>query len=244
MFWFLRLLLAHLLADFPLQTNTIFRLKKRSFWGVFLHVSIFFILSIIFSVPYLKYIYSWIYLLLLSIFHIYIDWTRVKVSNKFKEQDNLLYFLFDQLEHLLSLMAIFLLPGSKEVIYWENPYLGKYWKNFYNSNYLILISIGFIIVVFAGTIINYYVRKHFNSSESFTNNGIPIKEKYLEALFKGVIFILFWLNINISIPIFVFFIKILCDLYYLKLTKKIFLINNTIDIFLLMTVLIFLKTIL
>lgn len=53
MFIFDRLLLAHLLADFPFQTNWIYAQKLKSIWGVILHCGIVTLFNIIFLFPYL-----------------------------------------------------------------------------------------------------------------------------------------------------------------------------------------------
>ncbi|PKP54950.1 DUF3307 domain-containing protein, partial [Candidatus Atribacteria bacterium HGW-Atribacteria-1] len=37
---FCRLLLAHIIADFPLQTNQIFKVKTNTEWGVLIHTLI------------------------------------------------------------------------------------------------------------------------------------------------------------------------------------------------------------
>ncbi len=45
LFW--RLLLAHVIADFPLQTDAVFAIKKEKRWGVFLHGTIFGLVAIL-----------------------------------------------------------------------------------------------------------------------------------------------------------------------------------------------------
>ncbi|MGB9857974.1 MAG: DUF3307 domain-containing protein [Dictyoglomaceae bacterium] len=243
MFWFLRLWFAHLLADFPFQTNLVFKLKKKSFWGVFLHATIFLFFALFLSIPYLNYLSAWIFIFSVWIFHIYLDWTRVKVSNLSQKQDNVWYFLLDQLEHLLSLSVVFFLPISKYPLFWKRPNLGDLWLRFYNSDYYILLAIGYIIVVFTGTILTFYVRKGLNSSGNFVINGIPTNEKYLEGLFKTILFLLFWFEIKYFylISLVIILVKTLLDRYFIKIPLRISLVNTVVDIFLLFLIIFLLK---
>ncbi|MCS7202162.1 MAG: DUF3307 domain-containing protein [Dictyoglomus sp.] len=246
MFWFLRLWLAHLLADFPFQTNFIFKLKKKSFLGVVLHGSIFLICALFLSMPYLKYFSSILYILCVWIFHIYIDWRKVKTSNLSKTQDNIWYFLLDQLIHFISLTFVFLFPYSKYPIFWERPYLGNLWLRFYNSDYYVLLAIGYIIVVFTGTILTFYVRKNIDSKEEFTTNGIPSLEKYIGGIFKSILFFILWFEIRnyysfISLTIL---IKFLIEKYLIKISSKLFIIDTLVDISLIIFVISMLKLIL
>jgi len=246
MFWFLRLWLAHLIADFPLQTNLIFRLKKKSIFGVFIHGTVFLILALFLSIPYLKYFISWIYIILVWLFHIWIDWEKIKVSNTSKERDNVWYFVLDQILHLISLIFVFFIPISRYPQLWENPNLGKIWIRFYNSDYFILLSIGYILVVFAGTVFTFYVRKSFSGKEEFIKLGIPTKEKYSEGFFKSILFLIFWFNIKnlYIILLIILFIKFLSDKYILKLSYKSYFLNTMVDIVILTIVISLLKLLL
>ncbi|MCX7941693.1 MAG: DUF3307 domain-containing protein [Dictyoglomaceae bacterium] len=246
MFWFLRLWLAHLLADFPFQTNLIFKLKKRSFFGVVLHGSIFLICALFLSVPYLKYFSSILYILFVWIFHIYVDWEKVKTSNLSKKQDNVWYFLLDQLIHFLSLTLVFFFPYNKYPIFWEKPYLGRLWLRFYNSDYYVLLAIGYIIVVFAGTILTFYVRKSLNSKEDFILNGIPPFEKYIGGIFKSILFFLLWFEIKYYYFFFslLILIKFLIDKYLTKISLNLSLINTFVDVSLIIFIISMLKLIL
>jgi len=106
MYYFWRLYLSHLLADFPFQTDNIFRLKVRYKWGVVVHGSIAGILSLLFSIPYIKAqpILS-VYLILLWIFHTLIDKGKLAI-NPCIGKLNPLFFLVDQGLHLLSVYLV------------------------------------------------------------------------------------------------------------------------------------------
>ncbi len=110
---FFRLLLAHLLADFTLQTDFIAKWKKDNFFGVIAHSLIFFILSLIFTfseinkvwISYPLKISGWICLFLLFLLHILEDEYRSYNVRHYKVNDNLLFFLWDQVIHIVFLFA-------------------------------------------------------------------------------------------------------------------------------------------
>lgn len=98
---FATLLLGHLIADFPLQSNFVFRLKTRSFAGLLLHVGIhIFILCLVLVEPW-RY---WPVLLFLGVSHFLIDWVKVRWQS-FPEWPA---FLLDQGAHLAVLTIIVL----------------------------------------------------------------------------------------------------------------------------------------
>ena len=107
---FLALLLAHLLADFPLQTNRIFRLKISGNRGLFVHVLIHIMMAAILLQHPDQY---WDLLLALGLAHFVTDWVKVR----FPGNPQWPGFVLDQLAHLV---AIFLLslwrPGVMAVL--------------------------------------------------------------------------------------------------------------------------------
>lgn len=97
------LILAHLLADFPLQTQTFFELKKRSIWGVMLHSGMC-VLLVIILVPSL--FLAPLALLLFFASHTLFDWLKIKITNKFPSKDNILFFLLDQVFHIFIILIV------------------------------------------------------------------------------------------------------------------------------------------
>lgn len=97
LFW--RLVLAHFAADFALQTDDVFRVKKRFPWGVLLHGAIFALTSVLATIPYLRFLPLWGGLVFLWLFHVAVDKTKLVLSTS-AHRDHLGYFLLDQLLHL------------------------------------------------------------------------------------------------------------------------------------------------
>lgn len=96
---FYQLLLAHLIADFPLQFNELFKLKVKSKWGVLLHSAIVGVVAILFLLPYVFCIWMWVAIIILIASHFLIDYARVILARK-TNLDNLWMFLLDQFCHI------------------------------------------------------------------------------------------------------------------------------------------------
>jgi Protein of unknown function (DUF3307) len=93
------LFLAHLLADFPLQTNRIAALKQTSIRGLALHIAIYVAATWLLLGMKLDF---WPLVFSLGLVHFVIDWYKVKVSGSNGVQS----FLFDQLAHILSILVL------------------------------------------------------------------------------------------------------------------------------------------
>ncbi len=93
------LLLSHLVADFPLQTNRIYKLKNESVLGIALHVAIHILLAAFLIQQPLQ---SWPLLISLGILHFLIDLAKVRAPQK----PQAVSFVLDQLAHLIVLTGL------------------------------------------------------------------------------------------------------------------------------------------
>lgn len=200
MFWFLRLFLAHLIADFPLQTNKIFEFKKSTPYGILIHTGIYFLISVVLSIPYLKNLDALIFLIFLFLVHTFIDISKIR---KASSKDGLKEFLLDQVKHFLSLILVFLSPSSREVAYLSLPRGLEIIERFYNSDYYILLGIGYFFVSFAGTIFYFYIVKTFGIKNFFSKSGISVKSKYSEVLLRSIIFFVYY-RFSFAASLFIF----------------------------------------
>lgn len=171
---YITLVIAHILADFPLQVGSIYELKVRSNWGLALHVGIHLMVMMMLIESPLQW---WLALVLLGGIHFFIDWAKLR----FPIKPQVLGFVVDQFWHALSLVPLTLLFPSmqpaipEQYLYLDlglaliSPLLLTFWtytwdlKNQFhdartssivewgNKN-LLLISqvIGFIIVAIVG----------------------------------------------------------------------------------------------
>jgi hypothetical protein len=106
LFW--RLILAHVIADFPLQTDAVFSVKKNTEWGVFLHGAIFTLTALLTTVNDLAIPMVWVGLISLGLFHVAVDKGKLVLAGGGR-RDNLGYFLLDQALHIgaIGLMSFF-----------------------------------------------------------------------------------------------------------------------------------------
>jgi hypothetical protein len=143
LFW--RLYLAHLLADFPFQTNRIFAWKMKSFGGVLIHAAVVVVISAIMLWPMLVSPDRWAVLSFLGLSHALQDHFKVVYSRR-TGKDGLGPYVLDQVGHLIMTAAAILLfrPWTLESVRWPDTW--GLWSWFYNSDRLVMVSCAVIVV--------------------------------------------------------------------------------------------------
>uniref|UniRef100_A0A7C3RL81 DUF3307 domain-containing protein n=1 Tax=Dictyoglomus thermophilum TaxID=14 RepID=A0A7C3RL81_DICTH len=242
MFWFLRLFLAHLIADFTLQTNRVFKYKVYNKYGVLIHTSIYLVITILLSIPYLTSPMCFSYIFILFSLHTIIDLSKIK---KISKSNGIREFLKDQIQHFITLISVFLLPQAKEPKYLNLSSPLSFLNRFYNSDYYILLSIGYFFVAFAGTIFYFYVIKTFGGKNIFYKDGISIKEKYMEVILRTIIFITYYIG-SFYVSLFVFIILRILEMIINKTYRNIisFLLILTYDFTFIFSMITFLNALL
>ncbi|MBN1996537.1 DUF3307 domain-containing protein [candidate division KSB1 bacterium] len=179
---FLTLLLAHVIGDFPLQTDFLYRWKKVKSWGVLPHVLVCTIVNIFALYPLWNKIQIWIAIALLGIIHAILDRGKILIS-KHLRKDNLIQFLLDQFLHVLSILLISTWLSGSIVLYRCQPF-----GITVECNHVIRL-IAIIFSVFAGVPIIYYIQNYFyqnKKTRSNTNLDFPFFSKripgYIERL--------------------------------------------------------------
>ncbi|OFW55184.1 MAG: hypothetical protein A2163_01075 [Actinobacteria bacterium RBG_13_35_12] len=170
MFLFYRLLLAHIIADFPLQTKQIFKVKMNTEWGVLIHTLIVLIFSILFAFPYLEAPKFIVILWAIFLTHTMIDKLKMEYSKKNANPDIKIFFL-DQFLHISIITA---LSFNFDKIYllispFNNAFL-NYLIHLYNNDIFIISLIGYIAAAFFIPILLMYIREE----------GIPANPKKLK----------------------------------------------------------------
>jgi hypothetical protein len=148
LFW--RLVLAHVAADFALQTDAVFRIKKRFSWGVLLHGSIFALTSILAAIPYLSNLPMWGGLIFLWLFHVAVDKAKLALSTS-ERRDHLGYFLLDQLFHLGAIGLICLLLD-------QDPGIAHQARESAALISRLKLGVAYIIAVWVSPLLSFYVR--------------------------------------------------------------------------------------
>jgi len=159
MFLFYRLILAHIIADFPLQTKQIFNIKMNTEWGVILHTTIVLIFSILFTFPYLENTKVIAVLLIIFLSHTVIDKLKLKYSKRTSNQ-SLKLFLIDQILHI-SIIALLTFSFTEKVLLTSpfNNVLLSYLIHLYNNDILIINLIGYIISVFFIPVLLIFIKE-------------------------------------------------------------------------------------
>ena len=159
MFLFYRLLLAHIIADFPLQTNQIFKIKTNTEWGVIIHTLIVLIFSILFAFPYLEDPKVIIVLLVIFLSHTVIDKLKMEYSKKIKNQ-SIRILLLDQALHLAVIAILtFNFTESYLLISPFNSAFLNYLIDIYNNDIFIISLIGYIASIFFIPILLMYIKE-------------------------------------------------------------------------------------
>ncbi len=170
--------MAHLIADFPLQFNELFKLKVKSKWGVLFHCVIVGVVAILFSLPYLFCIWMWVAIIIMMASHFLIDYIRVLFTKK-TNLDNLWIFLLDQFCHVVVIWII-----SLTIISIPAPLLeiSECIKVVMYNKVFILTASGFIAAGYFGAIVIHYLKKMFvkgYTSQSLNTKRYGIIERLL-----------------------------------------------------------------
>lgn len=146
------LILAHILSDFTFQSKNTSENKRESNFSLLKHGIIVFVISYILTIYYFSLSHFFI-IILLSLLHVAIDYTKIRLIEKFNNH-NLELFIFDQLLHFLIIFIIipFLNPAP-------NPELLVFFKKL-TDIYLFLGSlteakISFLLITLSVIIFNF-----------------------------------------------------------------------------------------
>ncbi len=191
----IRLFLAHFIADFPLQFDFIFKLKKKSFWGCFVHSLIHVAVVIFFFLGALKHPSFWLYVFILLWLHSFQDWEKVKLWKRVHD-DKIAYFVADQLLHYLFIFAALLFPFTKNYSYYGSFFPSDFLL-VYNSTGLINMISAAVLAGWGGVVFLFYLDKSLYGVESEALNRFErsygVIERILVVFFiaRGGFFIWF-----------------------------------------------------
>lgn len=146
MFLFLKIILAHLIADYVLQFEELYRLKVRSFLGQLFHALIHGAVTALLIFPYLTDPFILLFIVALVAEHLAQDLLKYGLTKKFPG-NTFLYYIGDQALHILVLSAIFIFPVAHEVRGFPGDVL---LDMLYRSNTVTIALIFFILLTFAG----------------------------------------------------------------------------------------------
>ncbi len=157
MFIFLRLLLAHFIADFPLQLTGIYNLKLKKAWGSFIHSGIVMLVCVVLCMPFLRKPEMWVIMFWIWIVHGLQDWGKVVYCERAK-RDTLWIFILDQLMHIALISMVFIIPGLSSLV---APAGESIILRIYADNQIVICAMGYIFAGFGGVFVNLYVKAGF-----------------------------------------------------------------------------------
>lgn len=183
----LQLLLAHILTDFVLQPSRWIQHKQKH-RGKSLYLVLHALIAGILTYLFLQELKWWYVALFISITHYLIDLWKVNLAN-----DNLKYFLLDQLFHLIIILVawLYLIQGFGMIF----PVL----SGMINSPFFLLIIGAYLIVIFpVGFLIGKATKRwHTQIEPSNQNNSLEAAGRYI-GVFERILVLTFILTNNFS----------------------------------------------
>jgi hypothetical protein len=167
MFLFLRLVLAHLIADFPFQTKEIYQRKLENIWGQILHAQIVAITVAFVCWPYTRYHAFWLLVLLFAISHVLVDSWKVRFINR--HLPLFWSFLLDQALHIAAFFPVFLFDFSRQPPQVIHPLV-----SIYNNDLLVISLIGYLVVSFEGAWLLDVFKRTFFSGGHLANPSLRL----------------------------------------------------------------------
>lgn len=186
-------MLAHFIGDYLLQFNRIYALKHKGLKGIIPHVLLVVLCFIILSWPYLGLSSMWIFIAYIGIVHLFQDWIKIELT-KIREERFFWYYLYDQLIHVLTIMAVFLTP-LKNLSYPKNP--ANFLLPIYNNNIAMLYLIALIVATYNGFYMIINIRKTFLKSQYAYSEF----EKQFGMLERAIIVSLFFVKLPFLSPL-------------------------------------------
>lgn len=165
---FLRLVLAHFVADFVLQPDEVFEARKKGFRGAAIHYVVVFFTFFVFALPYLKFWGCWLIIFLASITHAIQD--ELKLRYIVNKKLTFIIFIFDQIFHILFISFIFLFKFAAEKI----PVVNKL-TQVYSNDHFVVLGIAYIVSIFMGAYLKDAFKTAYLKNKQITN---PIWVKY------------------------------------------------------------------
>ncbi|MGC8824985.1 MAG: DUF3307 domain-containing protein [Bacteroidales bacterium] len=174
MILFVKLLLAHLIADFLLQPTSWVQAKRRHFiasWQLYLHALLHGVIAFAFVAD----IAFWPWALALALVHLAIDIAKLYLMRRFPHID---WFFPDQAAHLLSLIAIAMAITKPQlaIVWLDNP---KMW---------LTLTATLLLTYPAAIAINHIMRKWTNEIEESLRLSLKNSGKYIGIFERLLIF--------------------------------------------------------
>lgn len=139
----LHLILAHFLADYPLQSNRLVAYKTKHFSGIVLHSLTHVLTSIVLGFPFLLQGRFWMALAVVFLTHNLIDKTKLWVQRRFKRMNSFIFYVLDQIAHL-AVIYITAMVWLKNLL----PDFGGAWFRWYANESVVAFWLALILATY------------------------------------------------------------------------------------------------
>jgi len=185
MYLTLHLILAHFLADYPLQPGVLVRFKYKSFIGILLHTIIHVAVISLVCLPFINSEKVYLGLAIIFVTHLLIDCSKIACEQHFPKINKFILYVLDQVLHYLILIAVSIfLIGKIE------PWLSGNWFLYYSDKTLVSFILVLVLVTYFYDVSKWAL---LNSLRP-----IPYKRDYVlmarNALIVVVAFVIYWLT--------------------------------------------------
>ncbi len=176
MFLFLKIFLAHLVADLLAYTAELYRTGSRTRFENVLHALMHVVVMTVFLVPYLSDPTIWIIIGALALIHFFQDFMKDDLQRSYP-RFSFVFFALDQMLHLIFISAVFLFPISDVRL--EYPWIPGI-NYFYMSSMRTVYIILFLLSTIGGTYFLNSVRRTFSDREDYYLSFIEVAQGFVE----------------------------------------------------------------
>jgi len=137
----LPLILAHFLADYPMQSNRLVAYKSKHFAGIVLHSLTHVLTSFLLTLPFIASGKLWLGIAAIFVTHNLFDEIKVNLNRRFPTHF-FLFYVIDQIAHWLVIVAVSCYSGLVSTTF-AGP-----WLNFYTDQTLMRFLLILILVTY------------------------------------------------------------------------------------------------
>jgi hypothetical protein len=182
MFIFIRLLLAHFIGDFPLQFDSIYRLKHQGLKGTVPHAVLVTLSFIFFLWPYLNIPGVWLAIFFLGTTHLFQDTLKLSFSQL---KYSFWTYVLDQCSHIALIAAVVFLTDMRNL---TAPQEVNRLVRAYNSDVIIIFLIAMIFATYNG----FYLARSFKNTFFGSAGKYNVFEKRYGIVERAVIVFIFF----------------------------------------------------
>jgi hypothetical protein len=184
MFLFIRIILAHLLGDFPFQFNSVYKMKLTGLRGIIPHALIIGGCAVAMSWPYLNLPTVWLFIIFMTATHLIQDAIKLNFNSP---KNSFWTYILDQLSHvgLISILFFTDLKNLKPPADQSNFYVWMYSRN----EFMV-----YLIALIAATYNGHFLIRCFKDTFIKNANPCDLYEKWFGMFERTLIVTLFFIR--------------------------------------------------